>query len=89
MILLMLSCFVVTYPTWIYGVIARLRHSGRVCSGDFLKKNDKTEGYLIGQGMGLYVYFVLIIIMLALAIVPQLGYVICKFLKSKTRGYKR
>ena len=27
--------------------VTRFRHTGRVCSGDFLKDTDSTEGYLI------------------------------------------
>ena len=31
---------------WIYLIIVRFSHSGKVCSGDYLSENDSKEGYL-------------------------------------------
>ena len=41
--------------------ISRFRHSGKVCSGDFLGDNDSTDGYLIQQGLFIKVMFFLFI----------------------------
>ena len=41
--------------------ISRLRHSGQVCSGDFLGEHDSTDGYLIQQGLFIKVVFFLFI----------------------------
>ena len=36
-------------PFWI-GMIMRVMHTSRVCSGDFLEDEDKTDGYVMYQG---------------------------------------
>ena len=41
---------VVMFVTWIYAFICRFSHSGQVCSGDFLKENESSDGYLTSQG---------------------------------------
>ena len=40
----------VMFMTWIYAFICRFSHSGMVCSGDYLKPNESSEGYLTSQG---------------------------------------
>ena len=46
---------------WIYLIIMRFSHSGKICSGDFLKEDEPTDGYLIEQGMfirGVFYFFI-------------------------------
>ena len=38
--------------------VSRFRHTGRVCSGDYLKEHDPEEGYLIQQGLFIKVVFI-------------------------------
>ena len=35
------------YLVWIFLIIVRFSHAGKVCSGDYLGENDSTEGYSV------------------------------------------
>lgn len=43
-----------TYLVWVTS--ARYKHSGRVCSGDYLYTDASTEGYLLRSGNWLEFY---------------------------------
>ena len=42
--------FQIATITVLVGLIFRLIHTGKVCSGDYLNETDSTKGYLISQG---------------------------------------
>ena len=50
---------------WIYLIIVRFSHSGKVCSGDYLAENDITEGYAIEQGRFIKIIFYIFLYMMA------------------------
>ena len=71
---------VVDYSILITGVVFRLKHSGRVCSGDFMKLDDKTDGYLMLQGQllfGVFCFFTAVLIgaILAWFVIAMLMYI--------------
>ena len=61
------------------GIILRLIHSGKVCSGDFLDENADTTGYLTSQGLLLMILFYLWAAIFALSLCIAL---VCCFLST-------
>ena len=54
------------YLVWLYLIVIRFSHSGKVCSGDYLSENDSTGGYLIQQGFFIKVVFYFFLYSIAL-----------------------
>ena len=65
---------------WVFAFYVRTQHSGKVCSGDFLRDGDSTEGYLIDQGR--FIKYALICIATLFSVAVLL--VLCKILRQPT-----